>query len=135
MPALQLLYLLGVRPRGHQNSSLALQVGLGQGLGPSSMDTGLLLLALPEVGCAPLGWGQRVFLGVWHLLSGALPCPVSCAKGRYSVSVADPWGWVALGSSAHPTWLRAPISPAVPVYESCAYSVVFFILAIGVFYL
>lgn len=79
VPALQLLYLLGVRPRGHQNSSLALQVGLGQGLDPSSMDTGLLLLALTEVGCGPLGWGQRVFLVFLGVVAPPLWSPsMSC---------------------------------------------------------
>lgn len=117
-----------VRPRRHQNSSLALEARLGQGLGPSSMETGLLLqerrplLTLPEVGCVPSGMGTRgqllVFLALCHLLSRALWCCASCDEGRCSFSVANPGAGTLFGKSCLPhvawPWLGAPLTAAAP---------------------
>lgn len=117
-----------VRPRRHQNSSLALEVRLGQGLGPSSMETGLLLrerrplLTLPEVGCVPSGMGTRgqllVFLALCHLLSRALRFSASCDEGRGSFSVANPGAGTLFGKSCLPhvawPWLGAPLTAAAP---------------------
>lgn len=50
------------------------------------MDTGLLLLALPEVGCVPLGWGQRVFLVFLGVVAPPLQSPsMSCQPCRGQV--------------------------------------------------
>lgn len=133
-----------VRPRKHQNSSLALEarLGQGQGLGPSSMEMGLLLqerqplLTLPEVGCAPPGWGQEGSSWCsWHCATSS-PEPLLSAVVR--AGAVSPWlipgagtPWEVLPATHGLTVAQSPLkssSARVNLYESCAYSVVFFSL-------